>query len=146
VTKAEPKATTKAIQQAIRFAAPPEELFEMYVDSKKHSAATGAAARMSREAGGSFTAWNGQLRGKNLLVVPGRLVMQAWRATHWPKSNPDSLLLLTFTPAPGGGQVELAHMNVPAHDHAGVTKGWPKYYWEPWKKYIAAQKKSKKKR
>lgn len=137
---------SKAIQQSVRFAATPEELFEMYVDSKKHSAATGSRARVSRKAGAAFTAWNGKLRGKNLMIVPNRLVMQAWRSAHWPASDPDSMLLLAFKDAPGGGEVDLLHVNVPAHDLAGVTKGWKKYYWEPWKKYIAAQKKKKKKR
>jgi hypothetical protein len=36
----------------MRFAAPPNELFEMYMDSKKHSAATGAPAKIDRRAGG----------------------------------------------------------------------------------------------
>jgi activator of HSP90 ATPase len=135
---------SNAIQQSVRFAAPPAELFEMYIDSKKHSAATGGRARISDKVGAAFTAWNGQLRGKNLLIVPNRLVMQAWRATHWPASDLDSILVLGFSDAPGGGKVELLHMNVPAHDHEGVTKGWRKYYWTPWKKYIAAQKKKKK--
>jgi activator of HSP90 ATPase len=137
---------SKAIQQSVRFAAPPAELFEMYVNSKKHSATTGGRASISSKVGAAFTAWNGQLRGKNLLIVPNRLVMQAWRATHWPKSDPDSILVLGFSDAPGGGKVDLLHMNVPGHDHKGVTKGWYKYYWTPWKKYIAAQKKKKKKR
>lgn len=137
---------SKAIQQSVRFAATPEELFEMYVDSKKHSAATGGRAKISGKPGAVFTAWNGQLRGKNLMVVPGRLVMQAWRSAHWPASDPDSMLLLAFQEAPGGAQVDLLHVNVPEHDHKGVTKGWKKYYWTPWKKYIAARKKAKKKR
>jgi len=28
------------------------------------------------------------------------------------------------------------HANVPKHDHAGVTKGWKKYYWEPLRRYL----------
>lgn len=115
----------------------------MYVDSKKHSAATGGRAKIGRKEGAAFTAWNGKLRGKNLLIIPNRLVMQAWRATHWPASDPDSMLLLRFREAPGGGQVDLLHVNVPDHDHKGVTQGWKKYYWQPWKKYIAAKKKSR---
>jgi len=134
---------SKAIQQSVRFAATPEELFEMYIDSKKHSAATGSRARISRKAGAAFTACNGKLRGKNLLIVPNRLVMQAWRSAHWPASDPDSMLLLAFKDAPGGGQVDLLHVNVPAHDRAGVAKGWKKYYWQPWKRYIAPQKKKR---
>ena len=70
---------TKAIEQSVRFNASPAELFEMYLDSKKHSAATGGAARMSHKAGGKFTAWNGQLSGRNLVIVKNRMIVQAWR-------------------------------------------------------------------
>ena len=125
-----------AIEQSVRFNASPAELFEMYLDSKKHSAATGGAARMSRKPGGEFTAWDGQLGGRNLLIVKNRMIVQAWRSTHWKASNTDSILILRFSKAPGGAQVDLTHVNVPEHDHAGVTEGWPKYYWEPWKKYL----------
>lgn len=130
---------TKAIQQSVRFRLGPRELFDLFLDSKKHSAATGAPARMSRKTGGTFTAWGGQLRGRNLLVVPGSIIVQAWRANHWKQSDEDSILVLRFSKAPGGGQIDLVHINVPAHDHRGVTQGWPKYYWRPWKKYLAGK-------
>ena len=134
---------TKTIQQSVRLPASPNELFETYLDSKKHSAATGGKARMSGKPGGTFTAWNGQLRGRNLLIVPNRLIVQAWRATHWKTGDPDSILILRFSKAPGGGQIDLVHVNVPAYDHKGVRMGWPKYYWEPWKKYLARKKRGR---
>jgi hypothetical protein len=94
---------------------------------------------MSRKVGGKFTAWGNQLRGRNLLIVPKRLIVQSWRATHWKTSDPDSILILEFSKAPGGARVDLVHVNVPPYDHKGVTQGWPKYYWKPWKKYLAAK-------
>jgi activator of HSP90 ATPase len=127
---------TKAIQQSVQFNASAEELFGMYLDSKIHSASTGGRARISRKVGGTFTAWEGQLRGRNLLIVPKKMIVQAWRATHWPASDPDSILVLRFSKAAGGGQVDIVHANVPEHDHKGVSEGWPKYYWEPWKEYL----------
>ncbi len=130
---------TKAIEQTVRFSATPAELFEMYLDSKKHSAATGGTARMSRKVGGKFTAWEGQLNGKNLLIVKNQMIVQEWRSSQWKASDSPSILILTFSKAPGGSQVDLTHVNVPEHDHAGVTKGWTKYYWEPWKKYLKGQ-------
>jgi len=132
---------TKAIEQSVRFNASPAQLFEMYMDSKKHSAATGGAARISRKPGGKFTAWNRQLSGRNLLIVKNRMIVQSWRGTHFKASDLDSILILRFSKAPGGGQVDLTHVNVPEQDHAGVTKGWPKYYWEPWKKYLKGRAK-----
>jgi hypothetical protein len=132
---------TKAIQQSVRFPVSPQKLFDIYLDSGKHSAATGGRARMSRKVGGTFTAWNEQLRGRNLLIVPKRLIVQAWRATHWRPGDPDSILVLQFSKAPGGAEIDLLHVHVPSHDHKGVTQGWPKYYWKPWKKYLEAKKK-----
>jgi hypothetical protein len=65
------------------------------------------------------------------------MIVQAWRARNWKASDPDSILVLCFGKAPGGGRIDLVHVNVPAHDHKGVTQGWPKFYWTPWKRYLA---------
>jgi activator of HSP90 ATPase len=133
---------TPTIQQSVRLPASPKQLFDTYLDSKKHSGVTGGKARISRKAGAKFTAWNGVLSGKNLLVVPSRMIVQAWRSVHFKRSNPDSILILEFSKAPGGGRIDLVHVNVPPQDHKGVKGGWPKYYWKPWKKYLLAKKKS----
>ena len=59
------------------------------------------------------------------------------RATHWKDADLDSVLILNFSKVPGGTRIDLVHVGVPAHDHKGVTKGWPKYYWKPWTKYLS---------
>ena len=48
---------TPVIQQTVRFRTTPHALFEMYLDSKKHSKSTGMTARVSRKAGGRFRAF-----------------------------------------------------------------------------------------
>jgi uncharacterized protein YndB with AHSA1/START domain len=128
---------TPAIQQSVEFSASPARLFEMYMDSKKHSAATGAPARISRKVGGAFTAWGPALQGKNLLIVPNRMVVQSWRSTMFNRGDPDSILVMTFSKTATGARVDIVHAGVPEQDHAGVTLGWPKYYWEPWRAYLA---------
>ena len=110
----------------------------MYIDSAKHSKATGAPAKLGRRAGAAFSAFGGSTKGKNLLVVPGKMIVQAWRATHWKKADPDSILVMTFSKTPSGGRMDLVHANVSEHDHKGVTEGWKGYYWKPWRKYLAA--------
>lgn len=127
---------TKAIQQGVEFAASPERLFEIYIDSKKHSTATGAKATVSRKVGGKFTAFDGMLSGKNLVVIPNHMIVQAWRGSHWKKTDADSILILKFSKTKSGSRVDLVHVNVPDHDHAGVTKGWSKFYWKPWRAHL----------
>ncbi len=127
---------TPAIQQSVRFRTSPQTLFGIYLDSRKHSESTGAPAKISKKVGGRFTAFGRQLEGKNLLIVPGKRIVQLWRATHWKKGD-WSVLILDFSRVAGGAQVDLVHVGVPTYDHKGVRKGWPKYYWRPWKKYVS---------
>lgn len=129
---------TPAIQQSVEFGVSPETLYELYIDSKKHSRATGAPAKMSRKAGGTFTAFDGQLKGKNQLVVPNKMIVQSWRSTGWKKSDPDSIRVICFSKTKTGGRVDLVHLNVPEYDHQGVTDGWEHYYWQPWRDHLAA--------
>jgi activator of HSP90 ATPase len=67
--------------------------------------------------------------------------VQSWRAKHW-KKDELSILTLRFSKAPGGTRLDLVHVGVPQHDQKGVRQGWPKYYGKPWKKYLAARKKT----
>ena len=106
---------TTAIQQSVEFDAPVETLYELYMDSKQHSLATGAPAKVGRKAGGAFSAFDGQLRGKTLLVVPGQMIVQTWRAEGWKKTDPDSILFIRFSKTKTGGRVDLVHVNVPEH-------------------------------
>ena len=130
---------TKPIVQSVTFKCSPKELFDMFTDSKKHSAATGAKASVSAKAGAKWVAFDGMILGENLMVITGRMIVQAWRASHWKDSDLDSILVMNFSPAPGGGRIDLVQVGVPQHDHKGVTKGWPSYYWAPWTAYLKAQ-------
>ena len=59
---------TRAIQQRVRFNVSPARLFNIYMDSRQHSAATQAKAVVSRKVGGKFSAFEGTLSGKMLAV------------------------------------------------------------------------------
>jgi activator of HSP90 ATPase len=130
---------THLIEQRVTFSASEKTLFEMYLDSRKHSAATGAKAKISRKVGGSWSAHGGQIGGKNLMILPGRLIVQEWRSAQWRKEDV-SVLILKFSNHPGGARVDLVHAGVPEYDYKGVQNGWVKYYWKPWKKYLRKKK------
>jgi activator of HSP90 ATPase len=132
---------TPVIEQSISFDATPAKLYDLFMDSAKHTAATGMPAKVSRKVGGKWSAFSGMILGKNLVLIPNRMIVQTWRSSEWKKADPDSILVVGFEKAAGGGTtVHLVHVGVPAYDHQGVTQGWVKYYWEPWKEYLAAHK------
>ncbi len=127
---------TKNVIIAAALPAPPERLFDMYLDADSHAAFTGAAVTLEPRAGGAFRAFDGMLSGTILHVEPKRLVVQTWRSANWPAGAIDSVLVLTFWPDEQGGRIEVAHVNVDDADFAGISHGWEKYYWTPWRAYL----------
>lgn len=137
----------KTIQHSVKFKTTPENLFDIYLDSRKHGKVIGSTASISRKVGGKFRAFNGWLYGRNLAIVPKKMIVQAWRCRGWKKDDADSVLMLTFHKIPGGAQLNLVHANVPDHLFPELKRGWFESYWEPWKAYLnASAEKSRKPR
>jgi activator of HSP90 ATPase len=134
---------TPTIEQSVTFKATPAELYELFMDSAKHTAATGAPAKISRKVGGKWSAFGGMILGENLALVPNRMIVQSWRSTAWKASDQDSILVVEIRKIPGGAAINLAHVSVPPYDHKGVTEGWRKYYWETWDEYFKARKRKR---
>ncbi len=130
---------SRTIQLAASLPAPPERLFDMYLDPVEHSAITGSPVAISARPGAVFRAFDGVLSGTILQVVPKRLVVQSWRSPHWGPADLDSTLVLSFLPEPDGGRIELVQVNVVDRDFAGVSQGWERYYWSPWRAYLARE-------
>ena len=126
----------KTIQQSVKFSASSQRLFNIYMDSRRHGVPTNSRASVSRKVGGKFSAFDGALTGRMLAIVPNRMIVQTWRGSNWKKTDPDSILILTFSRAPGGTRVNLVHANIPDPRHASIQKGWTTYYWKPWRTYL----------
>ena len=99
----------------------------------------GSKAKVSTEAGASFSAFGGDLRGKTLHAKKNAVFVQTWRGGNWSKSDPDSILILIFREIETGTELELVHANVPDHDAEDVKNGWKEYYWKPWRAYIGSR-------
>jgi activator of HSP90 ATPase len=128
----------KTIIQAAVLPAPPERLFDMYLNPADHAAFTGAPVTIGSQPGAVFRAFDDMISGTILQVIPKRLIVQSWRASHWAAEDIDSTLILSFWPEEEGGRIELVHVNVADDDFAGVSQGWQEYYWEPWRKNLEA--------
>jgi uncharacterized protein YndB with AHSA1/START domain len=126
----------RSIRLAVSLPASPDRLFDMYLDAAEHAAFTGSPVTIAPHAGAPFRAFDGALSGTVLQVVPKRLIVQAWRSSNWDASDLDSTLILSFWPDGDGGRIELAHVNVAEDDFAGVSQGWEKYYWAPWRAHL----------
>jgi activator of HSP90 ATPase len=119
--------------------ATPEQLFDMYLDAAEHAAFTGLPATIEARPGGVFQAFDGMLSGMVLRIDPKTLIVQTWRSVNWPLTAMDSVLTLSFWPSEEGARIEIVHANVPEEDFAGVSQGWEKYYWTPWRNYLVTK-------
>jgi activator of HSP90 ATPase len=127
----------RLIEQSLILPASAERLYAAYLDPALHGAVTGAPVTVSAESGAPFRAFGGQITGTMLSMIAPRLIVQSWRSVNFRDTDPDSTLILTFVPAGADGRIDLIHIDVPEQDYQGVTEGWEKYYWAPWRRYLA---------
>ena len=133
---------TKTIKQVVMFpGATPKQLYEMLMDSKQHAKFTGAKAKISSKVGGTFSAYDGSLMGKNTKLIPGRLIIQAWRSRDWPAGHYSKAMFL-FTKTRNGTKLTFGQTGVPISDFQDINSGWKQYYWNPMQRMI--QNKTKK--
>jgi activator of HSP90 ATPase len=120
--------------------AAPETLFDMYLDPAAHTAFTGLPVTIEPRPGAPFRAFEGSIAGTILHVEPKRLIVQTWRSINFSSDDIDSVLVLSFWPDETGARIELVQINVADRDFAGVSHGWEKYYWTPWRAYLEKAK------
>ena len=133
---------TTITQKVIIPKATPKQVYDAYVDSKKHSEFTDSKATGKPVVGGKFTAWDGYISGKFLELEDGKRVVQEWTSTDFPEDYPPSKLELTFCEVTKGTEILMVHSNVPKDQEDDTTDGWTEFYWEPLKKYFSKKPKA----
>ncbi len=125
-----------AIHQEVTFRASPERVYAALTESTQFSAFTGgAAAEISREAGGAFSCFGGMVTGRNLELLPNRRLVQAWRVGTW---GDGVYSVVRFELEEKGGETHLVfdHTGFPEEHRPHLESGWHAMYWEPLRKYL----------
>jgi len=128
---------TKTIEQSVTFNASPHDVYEALMDSEKHSQFSGAKASISREVGGSFTAYDGALSGKMLELVPDVKIVQTWRGSDdgWPPGH-YSTATFSLEAIDGGTRLNFVQTGVPEKSFEQISQGWQAYYWPKMKQML----------
>lgn len=117
--------------------APPEVVYAAWLDPEEHGRFTGGAATCDAKVGGAFTAWDGYIEGRHVLLEPGRRIVQRWRTSEFPEDAPDSKVEILFEPAAEGQtRLVLIHTDIPEDQGAQYQQGWSDHYFEPMKTYF----------
>jgi uncharacterized protein YndB with AHSA1/START domain len=127
------------IEQSRILPSSPLTAYRAIADPREHSAFTGAPATGRARPGTAFTAWGGYIRGRTLVAVPGRRLVQEWSTSEWPEGTAPSRLEWRFRPHPRGTRVTMRQTGVPRSQVAAYRKGWVLHYWRPLRAYCAAR-------
>ena len=126
---------TNTIKQTATFKATPHEVYEALMDSAKHAKFTGGKARISREVGGKFSAFDGYSEGTNLELVPDKKIVQTWRASDWP-AGIYSTVTFVLKEIDKGTKLTFTQISVPDGQLEDVSQGWKDFYWMPMKRML----------
>lgn len=135
---------SKTITQEIVFKnTKTKDLYALYMNAKKHTAATGAPAKITSKEGMRFSAHGDYISGKNLRLVKDKLIVQTWRAQGWSKSDVDSIFMINLEQKGKDVLLQAVHAYLPDKHAASINQGWHDHYWEPWKQWLAGKSLSK---
>jgi activator of HSP90 ATPase len=126
---------TKTIKQTVEIKVAPKVVYDAFMTSKTHSKFTGAPAKISNKVGGKFSVWDGYAEGENVELIPGKKIVQTWRASDWPEGS-DSKITITFTKKGNGTKLSFIQTGVPADFFDDIKQGWTNYYWTPMKQLL----------
>ena len=133
------KIRTATIRQRVAILAPPDAVYQALTNARQHAAFTDAEAMGPARVGARFTAWDGYIHGKHLMLEKPRRIVQEWSTTEWPSSAAPSRLEIRLEPKGRGTLLVMIHSGVPAAQAASLRQGWKDYYWSPLKAWFAGK-------
>jgi activator of HSP90 ATPase len=116
------------IHQEIAFGAAPTRIYESLVDAKAFGDLTGAPASGDAKEGAAFSVFGGHITGRHIELVPGKLVVQAWRAKTWP-TGVYSIARFELQADGAGTKLVFDHDGFPADLREHLASGWQSNYW-----------------
>jgi activator of HSP90 ATPase len=136
-----------SIQQQAMIDASPAQVYAVLADADALSALSGMGGTTGRSAGQEFSAFDGHVVGRQIELVPGERIVQAWRFPVW---EPGSYTIVRFTlePENGGTRLVVDQDGEPDgvdgvgchqtwHDH--LDANWPTFYFTPLTAHFAAK-------
>ena len=139
-----------AIHQEISLLAAPDRVYRILTTAEfdrvvqRSAAMTGAMgpvrdatpSMIDPQEGGAFSFFGGYVTGRNIALVPGALLVQAWRAGSW---DPGIFSIARFSLIAQGADTRLVfdHSGFPSAAASHLAKGWYDNYWTPMAKVLA---------
>ena len=116
--------------------ATPMAVYDAWMSNDGHTGMTGAGAQIDAREGGEFSAWDGYISGRTVVLEPGRRIVQSWRTSEFEPTDPDSQIEVLLREVPGGTEITLRHTAIP-DGQSGYEQGWRDNYFDPMREYFS---------
>ena len=127
------------IHQDVTIDASPAAVYGVLTNSTEFAKMTGGrAADISKEVGGAVSLFGGDIHARNIELVPGKRVVQAWRSQAWPEGV-YSIVKFELAPEGKGTKLSFDQAGHPAEAQQMLEGGWSKMYWEPMNAMLAGK-------
>jgi activator of HSP90 ATPase len=91
---------------------------------------------IGRHEGSAFALFAGFITGRQLKLIPGQLIVQAWRAEDWP-AGAYSIVSFKLVESSSGTKILFDHLGFPAGEAGQLASGWRGNYWNPMTQVLA---------
>jgi len=111
--------------------AAPTTLYYAWLSTEQHSAMTGSAAKIDANVGGKYTACDGYISGKLVILDLGRRLVMSWRTTDFPREAPDSRVEIHLEAQGGSTRITVLHTEIPEGQGETYRATWNEKYFAP---------------
>ena len=137
-----------AIHQEPVFKAKPQQVYEALTDAKQFDQVEHLSAAMQAKQvadkraeigageGAAFTLFGGYISGRQIELVPGKRIVQAWRTQRWNEGD-YSIVKFELVEQGSGTKILFDHLGFPGGQADHLALGWKINYWEPLEKFLA---------
>ena len=129
--------TAEAIHQEVIIKASRKRVYEVLTDTEQFRKLSGGMdTKISRELGGAFSLFGGVITGRQIELVPGERIVQAWRS-EW---APGDYSIARFVLHEQGSDTKIVfdHTGFPQGAAEHLATGWKAHYWDGLAQYFAS--------
>jgi len=124
--------------------ATPGQIYQCLTNGEMFTAATEQPARVRDREGEPFSLFGGRVEGRQIELVPGERVVQAWRfgSAHPHAWDPGVYSIVRFTLRPEGDATRFVidHSGIPPEWQDHIQTGYPAFYERPLTRYFGSSR------
>jgi activator of HSP90 ATPase len=129
--------TAEAIHQEVIIKANRKRVYDVLTDTEQFRKLSGGMdTKISREPGGAFSLFGGVITGRQIELVPGERIVQAWRS-EW---APGDYSIARFVLKDQGSDTMIIfdHTGFPQGAAEHLATGWKEHYWDGLARYFGS--------